>query len=49
MMGSSETLLYAIAVYFGVTSVKRMKHTVVAGIIGYIMGIWLSLVLCRMM
>lgn len=47
MMGSSETLLYAIAVYFGVTAVRKMRYTVPAGIIGYIVGIWLSLVLCR--
>lgn len=49
MMGSSETLLYAVAVYFGVTSVKKMRHTVPAGIVGYIIGIWLSLVLCKVM
>ena len=49
MMGSSETLLYAIAVYFGVTSVRRLRYTVPAGIIGYIVGIWLSLVLCKVM
>ena len=44
MMGSSETLFYAVAVYFGATSVKKMRHTVPAGIVGYIIGIWLSLV-----
>ncbi len=49
MMGSSETLLYAVAVYFGATSVKKMRHTVPAGIVGYIIGIWLSLVLCKIM
>lgn len=49
MMGSSETLFYAVAVYFGVTSVKKMRHTVPAGIVGYIIGIWLSLVLCKVM
>lgn len=49
MMGSSETLFYAVAVYFGATSVKKMRHTVPAGIVGYIIGIWLSLVLCKVM
>lgn len=49
MMGSSETLLYAVAVYFGATSVKNMRHTVPAGLAGYIVGIWLSLILCRVM
>ncbi len=47
MVGSSETLLYAIAVYFGVTSVKHLRHTVAGGVIGYIVGIWSSLVLCK--
>lgn len=49
MMGSSETLLYAVAVYFGATHVSKMKHTVAAGVIGYIVGIWLSVALCRIM
>ncbi|MBR5229144.1 MAG: spore maturation protein [Firmicutes bacterium] len=49
MMGSSETLLYAIAVYFGVTSVKHLRHTVAVGIAGYIIGIWASFLLCKVM
>lgn len=49
MMGSSETLLYAIAVYFGATHVSAMRHTVTSGIVGYIVGIWLSIVLCKIM
>jgi len=47
MTGSSETLVYAIAVYFGATSVKHLRHTVAGGVAGYIVGIWVSLVLCK--
>ena len=47
MMGSSETLLYAVAVYFGATSVRKLRYTVPAGLLGYFIGIWLSIVLCR--
>ena len=49
MMGSSETILYAVAVYFGATRVSRLRHTIPAGIAGYASGIWLSVVLCRFM
>ncbi len=49
MMGSSETILYAVAVYFGATHVKKMRHTVTAGVVGYVVGIWLSVLLCRVM
>ena len=49
MMGSSETILYAVAVYFGATHVKKMRHTVTAGGVGYVVGIWLSVLLCRIM
>jgi spore maturation protein B len=49
MMGSSETLLYAVAVYFGATAVKKLRHTVISGVAGYVAGILLSLVFCRIM
>ena len=49
MMGSSETILYAVAVYFGATHVKKMRHKVTAGVVGYVVGIWLSVLLCRIM
>ncbi len=49
MMGSSETLLYAVAVYFGATRVSSLRHTIPAGVAGYAAGIWLSIVLCKIM
>lgn len=49
MVGSSETLLYAMAVYFGVTSVKHFRYTVTSGLAGYIVGIWASFLLCKIL
>ena len=49
MMGSSETLLYAVAVYFGATRVSSLRHTIPAAVAGYAAGIWLSIVLCKIM
>ena len=34
MMGSSETTFYTIAVYFSVTRVKRLKHTLFCSLLG---------------
>lgn len=39
LMGSSETILYTFAVYFAVTSVKKGRHTMAAGMISYAAGI----------
>ncbi|MGI6731795.1 MAG: spore maturation protein [Anaerovoracaceae bacterium] len=46
MVGSCETVFYVLAVYFGVTHVKRMRHAFIAGILGYIAGIYASLLAC---
>lgn len=43
MVGSCETIFYVLAIYFGATSVKKMRHAFVAGLIGYIVGIFASL------
>lgn len=34
MMGSSETTFYTIAVYFSVTRVKRLRHTLFSALLG---------------
>lgn len=47
MVGSCETIFYVLAVYFGATSVKKIRHALPAGIIGYIVGIFASLLACR--
>lgn len=46
MIGSCETVFYVLAIYFGATSVKNMRHAFIAGIIGYIVGIFASLLAC---
>ena len=42
MVGSCETIFYVLALYFGVTSVKKMRHALPAGLIGYIAGVLAS-------
>lgn len=46
MAGSCETFFYVLALYFGVTSVKKMRHAFTAGLIGYIIGIFASVYIC---
>ena len=46
MAGSCETFFYVLALYFGVTSVKKMRHTFIAGLIGYIIGVLMSVYIC---
>lgn len=46
MAGSCETFFYVLALYFGVTSVKKMRHAFSAGLIGYIIGIMISVYIC---
>ena len=49
MAGSCETFFYVLALYFGVTSVKKMRHAFSAGLIGYIIGIFASVYICLVM
>lgn len=46
MAGSCETFFYVLALYFGVTSVRKMRHAFSAGLIGYIIGIFISAYIC---
>ena len=45
MVGSCETVFYVLALYFGVTSVKKMRHAFLSGIAGYIAGVMASVYL----
>lgn len=49
MVGSCETVFYVLALYFGVTAVKKMRHAFAAGLIGYIVGILASVFICKIM
>ena len=46
MAGTCETIFYVLAVYFGATAVKNIRHAFAAGMIGYIVGIFASLLVC---
>lgn len=47
LLGSTETTLYVIAVYFGAVSVRRARHAVAAGLLADLAGIIASVVVCR--
>ena len=48
MVGSCETIFYVLALYFGVTAVKKMRHAFIAGLIGYIAAIFASVYICKL-
>lgn len=47
MAGGCETVIYVLALYFGVTQVRQMRHALPAGLIGYAAGIAASILTCR--
>ena len=47
IIGSTETTLYVIAVYFGSVAVRRVRHAVAAGLLADIAGIIASVIVCR--
>lgn len=49
MVGSCETVFYVLALYFGVTSVKKMRHAFISGIVGYVVGVAASVYICIIM
>jgi len=46
MTGSCETVFYVLAVYFGATSVTKVRHALIVGLIGYIVGVFASVIVC---
>lgn len=49
LMGSSETIFYTAAVYFGAVGVSNYRYTIRVGLISHIASIIASLVVCRLM
>ncbi len=47
MTGGCETILYVLALYFGVTHAKEMRHAFKGGLIGYLTGIITSIIICK--
>lgn len=48
LLGSTETTLYVLAVYFGAVGIRRARHAVAAGLIADLAGIIAAVVVCRM-
>lgn len=48
MMGSSETTLYVLAVYFGSISIKKQRHALAAGLIADFAGLISAVYITRM-
>lgn len=47
LMGSSETVLYTLAVYFGAANVKNTRHAIVASLISSYAGMLTAIFICR--
>lgn len=47
MLGSSETIFYTLAVYFGATAVKKGRYTLFAGMAAYVSGAAAAVILCK--
>lgn len=48
LMGSSETLFYTTALYFGSVGIKKTRHTVPASLIAEVFGLVASVLLCNL-
>lgn len=49
MMGSTETIFYTIAVYFGAIGVKKTRFTLWVALISGLAGIATSVIICRIL
>ena len=48
LMGSSETLFYTTALYFGSVGIKKTRYTIPASLIAEVFGLVSSVLLCRL-
>lgn len=49
IMGSTETTLYTIAIYTGCVKIKNTRGILLAALIGDVVGIIVSIIICRFM
>lgn len=49
IMGSTETVLYTLAVYFGAANVKNTRHAVAASLISSYLGMLASIYICKIL
>lgn len=47
MMGSSETIFYTMAVYFGAVGITKTRHTLSCAMIAHIAGVIATIYVCR--
>ncbi len=48
MWGSTETTFYVVAVYFGSVGVRRVRHSIAAGLVGDAVGLIMAVIICRL-
>ena len=46
MMGSSETIFYTVALYFGSIAIEDHRHTLKAALLSYIISIFVTIFIC---
>jgi len=49
MMGSSETIFYTMAIYFGAIGIKKSRHTLACALIAHLAGVIAAVVVCKIM
>ena len=49
IMGSSETVLYTLAVYFGAANVKNTRHAIIAALMSSYAGMLTAIFICRIL
>ena len=49
IMGSTETTLYTIAIYTGIVGIKKARFVLVAALIGDLIGMLVSVIICNIM
>lgn len=49
MVGSSETTLYVLAVYFGAIKISKIRYALIVGLLADLAGIILAILICRAM
>jgi spore maturation protein B len=48
MMGSTETIFYTMAVYYGAVGIKKMRHTLACSLLAHVTGVIASCIVCTM-
>ncbi len=48
LYGSTETTFYVVAIYFGSINIRKMRHSVAAGLIADLTGIIAAVIVCKL-